>query len=50
MHPIEESIQRSRRDFLTTAAGGIGGLALTALMNRESNAKNSTVSPQVHER
>ena len=35
MHPIEEQVQRTRRQFLTTAAGGIGGLALTALLGSD---------------
>lgn len=41
MHPIEEHIQRTRRQFLTTAAGGIGGLALTALLGRDGVAAPS---------
>jgi hypothetical protein len=45
MHPIEEKIQQSRRHFLTTAAGGVGGLALASLMQRESGAKTSGINP-----
>lgn len=51
MHPIEERIQQSRRDFLTTAAGGIGGMALTALMHREGRAATehrNPLSPKAH--
>jgi hypothetical protein len=38
MHPIEEKILGTRRQFLTTAAGGIGGLALAALLARDGAA------------
>src|SRR5690606_5205102 len=45
MHPIEEQIQQTRRQFMTTAAGGIGGLALTALLGRETSATIPGVNP-----
>ena len=45
MHPIEEQIQRTRRQFLTTAAGGIGGLALTALLGRDGYGAVPGVNP-----
>lgn len=45
MHPIQEQLLRTRRQFLTTAAGGIGGLALTALLGREASAKIPGVNP-----
>src|ERR1043166_2841502 len=32
MDPIEQHVQLTRRDFLTTAAGGIGGLALASFL------------------
>jgi len=32
MHPIEERIQHSRREFLATAASGIGGLAMGSML------------------
>ena len=35
MHPIEETIQLARRDFLTTSASGLGGLALASMLNDE---------------
>lgn len=35
MHPIEEAIQQSRRNFLATWACGIGGLALTSLLHAD---------------
>src|SRR5205814_6860901 len=38
MHPILERCLLYRREFLTTAGGGLGGLAL-ALMLRQSGAK-----------
>ncbi len=37
MHPVIEHCLLNRRHFLTSAAGGLGGLAL-ALMNRRSSA------------
>ncbi len=45
MHPIEEHIQQSRRQFLTTAAGGIGGLALASMLAREAKAKPAVTNP-----
>ena len=33
MNPINEVIRHSRRDFLTTSASGIGGIALSSLMS-----------------
>lgn len=45
MYPVEEQIQRTRRQFLTTAAGGIGGLALTALLDREGHAAVPGTNP-----
>ncbi|MEX2016015.1 MAG: DUF1501 domain-containing protein [Candidatus Hydrogenedentales bacterium] len=35
MDPIREHIRQSRRDFLTTAASGIGGMALASLLRDE---------------
>ncbi len=35
MNPIQEYVQKTRREFLTTAAGGIGGLALAAFLAKE---------------
>lgn len=38
MHPLEEYASLSRREFFTTAAGGIGGLALASLLKPSANA------------
>lgn len=35
MHPFHERILQSRREFLTTSASGIGGLALLSLLTQE---------------
>src|SRR4051812_41291558 len=35
MHPVEALIQRSRREFLTTCASGVGGLALATLLAQD---------------
>jgi len=35
MHPIDESIQRSRRDFLTSSASGLGLAALASLLQAD---------------
>ncbi|HVR34480.1 MAG TPA: DUF1501 domain-containing protein, partial [Methylomirabilota bacterium] len=35
MDPLKEHVALTRREFLTTAAGGIGGLALASLLARE---------------
>jgi len=45
MHPIEEKILQSRRDFLTSTAGGIGGLALASMLQKEAQAKPTGVNP-----
>lgn len=33
MHPIDEHLNHTRREFLTTAASGLGGLALGAMLS-----------------
>jgi hypothetical protein len=38
MHPLRDYRQLSRREFLTTAAGGIGGVALASLLSRQTLA------------
>src|SRR5262245_34938489 len=38
MHPVQERLLLTRRHFLTSAAGGIGGVALASLLN-ESGAR-----------
>lgn len=38
MDPFQTHARKSRREFLTTAAGGVGGLALSALLAQESVA------------
>ena len=35
MDPVAKIILQSRRDFLTSSAGGLGGIALTAALARE---------------
>jgi hypothetical protein len=35
MHPIQEKILQTRRQFLNTTAGGIGGLALASLLKKD---------------
>ena len=35
MHPIRDAMIRSRRDFLTSSASGIGGLALASLFRED---------------
>src|SRR5262245_27899580 len=34
MHPVQERLLLARRHFLTSAAGGIGGVALASLLNQ----------------
>ena len=41
MNPFENHVHLSRREFLTTAAGGIGGLALASLVSREVRASTA---------
>ena len=44
MHPIEEYAHLSRREFLTTSAGGIGGLAFAALLaNSQAQAAHGLI-------
>jgi len=38
MNPIEERIEQSRREFLTTAASGLGGVALASMLQRDGFA------------
>lgn len=38
--------QHLRRDFLTTAASGLGGVALSSLLNDEARAAERAVAPQ----
>ena len=35
MNPMDSSILRTRRDFLTTSASGLGGVALASLLAEE---------------
>ncbi len=35
MHPINQRLEHNRREFLTTSASGIGGIALASLLARE---------------
>jgi len=45
MHPIEEQMHQSRRDFLATTASGIGAAALTALLQKEAGAAPEVDNP-----
>jgi len=48
MDPLQHYRQLTRREFLTTAAGGIGGLALASLLSRETfaaSAPSAIVNP-----
>lgn len=38
MNPIQQSIRNTRRDFLTTSASGIGGIALSSLLGGTAQA------------
>ncbi|MDX1952910.1 MAG: DUF1501 domain-containing protein [Verrucomicrobiota bacterium] len=45
MNPFQERAHLSRREFLTTAAGGIGGLALASFLAGEAKAASATLNP-----
>lgn len=45
MHPLAETSYLSRRQFFTTAAGGVGGLALAALLGDAAHASPLTPNP-----
>jgi hypothetical protein len=45
MHPIQEQILRSRRDFLTSTASGIGTLALASLLRDDGLLAAETADP-----
>src|SRR5437870_12797585 len=45
MHPLAEHRHLTRREFLTTAAGGIGGLALASLLSENGLAVPATINP-----
>ena len=42
MNPLKEHIQRTRRNFLTSAASGIGSIALHSMMAHEAGATSVT--------
>src|SRR6478672_2925393 len=48
MHPFEDLVQRSRREFLTTYASGVGGLALATLLAQDGvlAAENDTATAE----
>jgi hypothetical protein len=46
VHPIAEKLIQSRRDFLTSAASGLGGIALAGLLARESGALRAAAAPE----
>jgi hypothetical protein len=41
MNPLADCCRLSRREFFTTAAGGVGGLALAALLSEEASAREA---------
>src|SRR5438874_5420045 len=41
MNPLHDSCRCSRREFFTTAAGGIGGLALATLLAEEASGRDT---------
>lgn len=48
MNPVKESVLNSRREFLTTAASGLGGVALASMLdggNAQAALSNSVVNP-----
>ena len=45
MHPIEQLIQQSRREFLTTSANGIGALALGAMLAEDGLLTKAGAAP-----
>ncbi|MEC9054191.1 MAG: DUF1501 domain-containing protein [Verrucomicrobiota bacterium] len=44
MNPAQEFDLRTRRDFLTTSASGLGGLALAHMLAGESSASNRALT------
>jgi hypothetical protein len=46
MNPLEETLTTTRRDFLTTSASGLGGLALASMLQSESGAAQSDLLPR----
>ena len=45
MHPIDQHRQLSRRHFLTTAAGGIGGTALASMLAQDQALGSEFANP-----
>ena len=45
MDPLHERLSLSRREFLTSAAGGIGGLALASMLAPTARASNPVSNP-----
>src|SRR5436190_12537536 len=41
MDPVRQFTHLTRRDFLTTAAGGIGGLALASFLAQDARAQET---------
>ena len=54
MNPLSEAAHNTRREFLTTAASGLGGVALSSLLGSDSaqaalpsvNSFNNPLSPK----
>jgi uncharacterized protein (DUF1501 family) len=47
MHPIARCIDRTRRDFLTSSASGVGAVALTAMLAKDGLASPTPASTQL---
>ncbi len=45
MNPLHAAVHRTRREFFTTAAGGLGGLALVALLRENGYAATPPADP-----
>jgi hypothetical protein len=45
MDPLQDYRRLTRREFLTSAAGGIGGVALASLLSKETFAANAVNGP-----
>lgn len=44
MNPLQQHVQFSRREFLTTAASGVGGLALASLLVNDAKATTASLT------
>jgi len=46
MEPLKEYVEKTRRDFLSTTASGLGSLALASLLQQEGYAKSAAKDVQ----